>query len=551
MLALVGETGSGKTMAALSVPRLLPPGARIGGSIALHGTELTTLPDEAMRRLRGPAIGVVFQDPAAALNPSHRVGDQIAEAIALHAGGGRRAAWDQAVARLEEVGIADAARRARDYPHQFSGGQRQRVTIALALACDPALLIADECTTGLDPVLARQILDLLAGLRRSRDMAVLFVTHDLLLARRHADTIQVLYAGQSVEHGPAAAVLARPLHPYTAALLASAPSLTHRPAAAIGGMAPEPERRGEGCRFAPRCVAAQPVCTAAPPPWSVRGPAGARCVFAGQMPLPHMPPIQPSEAPKSGEILTVKQISVQYAPRLRGGRPAPAVRGVSLDIRDGECLGIVGASGSGKTSLARAVLQMLPYDGQVALWGTPVGGLPPRPLRMARRRMQVVFQDPASSLNPTMTVGELVAEPLLLAGIAPAPRRERAAALLAQMGLAETLLDRLPGSLSGGQAQRVAVARALSSEPDLVVLDEPTSGLDVSTQAGLLILLRQLLATRRMAYLFITHDLAAARFLSHRIAVMEAGELVEVQEAEALVRWPMHPAARALVEAYR
>jgi ABC-type dipeptide/oligopeptide/nickel transport system ATPase subunit len=299
-----------------------------------------------------------------------------------------------------------------------------------------------------------------------------------------------------------------------------------------------------------RCGGVQPVCTVESPPWSGGGETEARCFFAAKIPLPAMQAILPSELPKSGELLGITGLSVRYAPRFRGtGRMA--VNDVNLTIQEGECLGVVGASGSGKTSLGRAVLQMMPYEGSVALWGSQVGLLPPQPLRTARRRMQVVFQDPASSLNPTMNVADLIEEPLKLAGIGARQRRDRARSLMAQMGLADSLLTRLPGSLSGGQAQRVAVARALSSEPDLLVLDEPTSGLDVSTQAGLLILLRRLLSTRRMAYLFITHDLAAARFLSHRIAVMEGGRVVEIQPAEGLVKRPGHAASRALVEAFQ
>jgi len=559
MLALVGETGSGKTIAALSIPRLLPEGARLEGRIVLNGTELTALSEAEMRRQRGPGIGMVFQDPARALNPSMKVGAQIAEAIRLHQNVGAGEAWARALARLDEVGIPDPAERAHDYPHLFSGGQRQRVTIALALACDPALLIADECTTGLDPVLARQMLGLLNVLRRRRDLAVLFVTHDLSLVRRHADTVQVLYAGQAVERGAVPDVLSRPLHPYTGALLAAAPKLNRRPSAAISGMAPEPEARSGACRFADRCPGAKPVCTSAPPDWSRAGPAPAtlqaplqpqaRCVFAGQIDMPAVQPILPNDAPKPGELLSVTALSVTYVPRYgRGSRIA--VRDVSLHIQEGECLAIVGASGSGKTSLVRAVLQMLPYDGQVALWGSPINYNTARTRRAARRRMQVVFQDPASSLNPAMTVGDLIEEPLLLAGIDARQRNHRMRDLLPQMGLADSLIDRYPGSLSGGQAQRVAVARALAGEPDLLVLDEPTSGLDVSTQAGLLILLRRLLSSRRLAYLFITHDLAAARFLAHRIAVMQDGEIVELQAAEELVKRPRHPASRALVEAF-
>jgi oligopeptide/dipeptide ABC transporter ATP-binding protein len=549
MLALVGETGSGKTMAALSIPRLLPDGALMEGRIFLNDIELTALSEAEMRRQRGPGIGMVFQDPARALNPSMTVGAQIAEAIRVHQKISAGEAWARALARLDEVGIPDPAERAQDYPHLFSGGQRQRVTIALALACDPVLLIADECTTGLDPVMARQMLGLLQVLQRRRDLAVLFVTHDLSLVRRHADTVQVLYAGQAVERGTVPAVLSRPLHPYTGALLAAAPKLNRRPAATISGMAPEPEARSGACRFADRCAGAKPVCSSTPPDWSPTLQSQARCAFAGKIDLPASQPILPNDAPKPGELLTVAALSVTYVPRFgRGARVA--VQDVSLRIQEGECLAIVGASGSGKTSLGRAVLQMLPYDGQVALWGSPISDKAPRARRTARRRMQVVFQDPASSLNPAMTVGALIEEPLMLAGIDARQRMARVRDLLPQMGLADSLIDRYPASLSGGQAQRVAVARALAGEPDLLVLDEPTSGLDVSTQAGLLILLRRLLSTRRIAYLFITHDLAAARFLAHRIAVMQDGEIVELEAAEELVKRPQHAASRALVEAF-
>jgi oligopeptide/dipeptide ABC transporter ATP-binding protein len=549
MLALVGETGSGKTVAALSIARLLPEGAELEGRIFLNDIELTALSEAEMRRQRGPGIGMVFQDPARALNPSMKVGAQIAEAIRLHQTISAGEAWARALARLDEVGIPDPAERAHDYPHMFSGGQRQRVTIALALACDPVLLIADECTTGLDPVMARQMLGLLNVLRRRRDLAVLFVTHDLSLVRRHADTVQVLYAGQAVERGTVPSVLSAPLHPYTGALLAAAPKLNRRPAATISGIAPEPEARSGACRFADRCPGAKPVCGSAPPDWSATLQSQARCVFAGKVDMPVPQPILPNDAAKPGELLSVAALSVSYAPRF-GGLARLAVHDVSLRIQEGECLAVVGASGSGKTSLGRAVLQMLPYDGQVSLWGSPINYNTARARRSARRRMQVVFQDPASSLNPAMTVGDLIEEPLLLAGIDRRQRNHRMRDLLPQMGLADSLIDRYPGSLSGGQAQRVALARALAGEPDLLVLDEPTSGLDVSTQAGLLILLRRLLSSRRIAYLFITHDLAAARFLAHRIAVMQDGEIVELQAAEELVKRPRHPASRALVEAF-
>jgi oligopeptide/dipeptide ABC transporter ATP-binding protein len=549
MLALVGETGSGKTMAALSIPRLLPRGAALAGTIMLKGQDLTALPRSQLRGWRGREIGIVFQDPAASLNPSMPVGAQIAEAIRLHGGGSARAAHAAAVDRLAEVGIPNPAQRAREYPHQFSGGQRQRVTIALALACDPSLLIADECTTGLDTVLMRQILDLFAILQERRNMAVLFVTHELSLVQRHADTVQVLYAGRCVERGPSTRVLARPMHPYTGALLVAAPSLNNHAVSAIPGLAPEPEDRVRLCRFAPRCPAAQAICQTAEPPMIAMGGTAALCHFAGTVSRPSRGPTPAMDVPNGAEVVTVAGLTMRYAPRFQG-QARVAVQEASLTIREGECLALVGASGSGKTSLGRAMLQMAPYEGKVALWGNRLDRLDPRKLRAARRRMQVVFQDPALSLNPTMPVAALIEEPLRLAGIGMRERRDRAMALLQQVGLSPLLEHRLPGTLSGGQAQRVALARALAGEPDLLVLDEPTSGLDVSTQAGLLILLRRLLTMRRIAYLFNTHDLAAARFLAHRIAVMEEGRLVEIGTAEDLVRQPVHEASRALVEAY-
>ena len=550
MLALVGESGSGKSVAALSVPRLLPAGAALGGRILLREQDLTSLPEVAMRHLRGARIGMVFQDPLAALNPLMRVGAQIAEPIMLHERVGREAAWARAVSLLEEVGIERPQVRARDYPHQFSGGMRQRVTIAVALACGPEVLIADEPVTGLDAMRTQQIFALLARLRRDRSMAVLLISHDLAAVRRHADAVHVLYAGSSAEYGPAASLFAAPRHPYARALLLAAPVLGMAPTG-IAGQLPEPETRPPGCRFAPRCAFAATVCEAAPPPM-LAGATHVACRF------PQAGPVEAFFLPTTARLpvgaqtlLAADALTVRYASGFWSTRDAaPSLTEASLALAEGECLAVIGESGSGKTSLGRAVLQMLPSEGTVRLRGTVLGGLRGAARRGARRRLGVVFQDPAGSLNPTMNVAALIGEALLLGGERRrVARHRRAAALLEHVGLPEALLVRSPATLSGGQAQRVAIARALAAEPDLLVLDEPTASLDVSTQAVVLNLLRDLAAARGLAYIVITHDLASVSFLAHRVAVLHRGRIVDVQDTASMMRNPLHPHSVAIVAA--
>jgi oligopeptide/dipeptide ABC transporter ATP-binding protein len=537
MLALVGESGSGKTMAALSIPRLLPPGATLSGRITLGDQVLTDLPDAVLRQVRARRIGMVFQDPLAALNPSHTVGAQVAEPIRLNLRLGPRAAWSRAVELLAEMGIADPAARARDYPHQFSGGMRQRVMMAVALACDPALLIADEPTTGLDPALKSQILDLLARLRRDRRLAVLLVSHDLALVRRHADQLHVLYAGRTAERGPATSLFASPRHPYTQALLLAAPVPGVAPQA-IAGQMPEPGQRPPGCRFADRCRLADDVCGAAP---ILQGPISENPIFENgdtQVACWHPPSEMPApaavRAPARNQagapiVLHVEHVTVRLGGvRFRQSAFEP-VCDADLVLREGECLAVVGPSGSGKTSLARAILQMLPYRGGMMLRGANLRGLRGKGLRRARRRIGAVFQDPFASLNPLMTVADIIGEAMYLGGISDrAERRVRASALLEDVGLPQSLLGRTPRTLSGGQAQRVAIARALAAKPDLLVLDEPTSSLDVSSQAIVLTLLQKVQRDRGLALILITHDLAAVSFLAHRALEVRDGQLREL-----------------------
>jgi oligopeptide/dipeptide ABC transporter ATP-binding protein len=533
MLALVGESGSGKTMAALSIPRLLPAGATLSGRIFLGDQVLTDLPDAALRHVRARRIGMVFQDPLAALNPSHTVGAQVAEPVRLNLGLGRRAAWSRAVELLAEMGIADPAARALDYPHQFSGGMRQRVMMAVALACDPALLIADEPTTGLDPDLKAQILDLLGRSRRDRHLAVLLVSHDLALVRRHADQVHVLYAGRTAERGPSAGVFAAPRHPYTRALLLAAPIAGAAPQA-IAGQMPEPGHRPAGCGFAERCSFADDVCAGTAPP--LQGDAAA-CWH----PLSTVPAREAVAAPARGLASAPIVLHVEHLAVRLGGfgfRRAPfePVHDADFVLRQGECLAVVGPSGSGKTSLARAILQMVPYRGRMILQGADLGGLRGRARRRARRRIGAVFQDPFASLNPLMTVADIIGEAMYLGGVSDrAVRQTRTRALLDDVGLPQSLLGRTPRTLSGGQAQRVAIARALAAEPDLLVLDEPTSSLDVSSQAIVLTLLQKMQRERGLALILITHDLAAVSFLAHRALEVRDGRLREVRKPVVLV----------------
>ncbi len=556
MLALVGESGSGKTIAALSVMRLLPPGAGVSGSIRLAGTELTALDERAMRGVRGRDVGMVFQNPLAALNPSRSVAAQIQEAWRVHQGGSRRAARAWALELLGEVGIPNPAQRLDDYPHQFSGGMRQRVMIAMALACSPKLLIADEPTTGLDPLIARQIMALIARLRREHAMGVLFVTHDLSVVEAHADAIHVLYAGRSVELGGAKAFFAHPRHPYSEALLGSVPRIGQPRLQNIPGHLPEPESRPPGCRFAPRCAYRQPACDAAYPPLVSNGGTASACLFplpAGGPAADAAPRAKPAQHHFTPQ-LEVRNLAVRYAGQggWLAGRPKlpPALSDIAFSLGKGECLGVVGESGSGKTTLGRAVLQMIPYEGQVLLGGQDVAPLRGARRRAQRRRIQVVFQDPRESMNPRLRIGDIVAEPLRLqGGIGKTEERRRVTALLDRVGLNPEMALRWPGSVSGGQAQRIAIARALAAAPEVIVLDEPTSALDVSTQAMLLNLLKDLAQTDALSYILISHDFAVVSYMADRIAVLNAGRIVEMNDTARLIAAPQHSYTAALIEA--
>jgi peptide/nickel transport system ATP-binding protein len=567
-VGLVGESGSGKTVSALAIMGLVPPRAgRVAhGSITFDGQLLNGLSPEAMRRLRGDQISMIFQEPMSSLNPAFTVGNQIAETVRLHRGASRRSAWSRAVEMLDVVGIPDPHRRAHDYPHALSGGMRQRAMIAMALACEPKLLIADEPTTALDVTIQAQVLELMRSLQNAMGMAILFVTHDLGVVAEICDHVVVMYAGQVVEQVTTADLFHRPQHPYSQALLESMPQLAAwgNRLRVIPGQVPRPDELPAGCRFHPRCSYADPRCltTTVMLEPAAGGVGGAvRCLRHAELVLNGAPraPSGPAGAvahePGSRPLLELRGLTKDFPVhssvlRRLTGR-VQAVAGVDLAIAAGQTLGLVGESGSGKSTLARLALRLIePTAGRIILDGRDITVLSQRALRSARRDMQIVFQDPYSSLDPRATIGEAVAEPLEVhQGLRGRRRDERVAELLERVGLNRAMMRRYPHEFSGGQRQRIAVARALALDPRLLICDEPVSSLDVSTQSQVINLLTDLQDELGLTYLFIAHDLSVVRHISDRIAVMYLGRIVEEGYAEQVYTRPRHPYTLALLSA--
>ncbi|OHC62756.1 MAG: ABC transporter ATP-binding protein [Rhodocyclales bacterium GWA2_65_20] len=560
--ALLGESGCGKSMTALGIMRLLPNAAQVtGGRVAFEQNDLLALPESGMRDIRGGGIGMIFQEPATSLNPVLTVGRQIVEALELHAGLLGVAARARAGELLDQVGIPDPLRRLDEYPFQLSGGLRQRVMIAIALAGSPRLLIADEPTTALDVTIQAQVLDLLDELRRTQGMALLLITHDLGVVARMADRVGVMYAGQLVEVAPRHDFFAHPAHPYSVRLFAALPDAERRGGrlATIPGSVPAADVRHEGCRFVERCSEVMPVCRASPPPWRAAATGQrVRCFLPGAAPAvaAGVGAGETAAAVDARPLLAVKDLQVHF-PIRRGilQRAVGAVRavdGVSLQLMPGRTLALVGESGCGKTTAGKAMLQLLrPTGGSVTLDGAELTTLSTRELRPLRAKMQMVFQDPFASLNPRLRIGDIIAEGMR----ALAPRGSggdlvvRTGTLMEQVGLRADMVGRYPHEFSGGQRQRIAIARALAVNPQLLICDEPTSALDVSVQAQILNLLSDLQGELKLAYLFITHNIAVVDYLAHDVAVMYLGRVVERGTAEEVLRQPRHPYTKALLAA--
>lgn len=614
-VGLVGESGSGKSVTALSAMGLIDdPGQVTGGKVTLQSASLaetfrsqytnpsfingdqillTEAPEEALRSVRGAEMSMIFQDPMTSLNPALTVGEQVAESLQLHQFGNRKEdTWinairemltrirsnpDDAVVErtidvLSQVGISEPASRIDEYPHEFSGGMRQRVLIAIALACQPNVLIADEPTTALDVTIQAQILELINELQADLGMGVLFITHDLGVVAETCDRVAVMYAGEIVEEGPVEEIFANPSHPYTYALLESIPTANRDRLTPIDGNVPDLIDMPEGCHFAPRCPWAEPACRTGEIASRQHGPTDidhhAKCIldefnedaYGTETDLTAETTTQTSEP-----ILEVEGLQKHFSRSESlldeylglDAERVKAVDGVDLTVYEGETVGLVGESGCGKSTTGQSILQLLePTDGRVVFAGDDLTDLSKSDLRKRRRDLQMIFQDPMSSLDPRMRVEQIIAEPLRIHNLpadtdvsTQSTRRQRVTELLEAVGLDPDQRDRYPHELSGGQRQRVGIARAIAVDPDFIVCDEPVSALDVSVQAQILNLLKDLQSEFGLTFLFIAHDLSVVRHICDRIAVMYLGEIVEIAPTDTLFAMPQHPYTRALLSA--
>ena len=570
-MAIVGESGSGKSVTSLAVMGLHPPTTRIEGSIKLHGEELLGNADEAMSKIRGRDVAMVFQDPLSALTPVYTIGDQIVEAIQAHYDISKSKAWDRAVELLDLVGIPNPKVRAKSFPFEFSGGMRQRVMIAMAIANDPDVIIADEPTTALDVTIQAQVLEVLKTAQKETGAAIIMITHDLGIVAGMAERVVVMYAGRPVEQGSVDDIFYAPRMPYTIGLLGTVPRLDQASEGALPvleGNPPSVVDLPPGCPFVPRCPKAVEQCSQVEPELEPTDSMDhlAAChrlddlVGAGHsdlFPAPELTESDLAEVPREERpvVLELEGLKRHY-PLMKGAiyrrrvGTVHAVDGIDLDVREGETLGLVGESGCGKSTTLLEILNLgTPTAGTVNVLGRDTSKLSRRERKQLRRNLQVVFQDPMASLDPRLPIFDIIAEPMGVFGYKKDEIDTRVHDLLRLVGLEPSHADRYPQHFSGGQRQRIGIARALSLEPKVMVLDEPVSALDVSIQAGVINLLQDLQGKLGLSYLFVAHDLAVIRHIADRVAVMYLGSIVEIGDVDEVYTNPVHPYTQALLSA--
>jgi peptide/nickel transport system ATP-binding protein len=567
VLGVVGESGSGKSVSGLSLMRLIdsPPGKIIDGRIEFDGQDILDLSEREMRSIRGNQISMIFQEPLTSLNPVYTIGNQMIEPLTLHQGMTSAQAWERAEEMLRLVGVPSPGERLTNYPHQLSGGMRQRVMIAMALSCNPKLLIADEPTTALDVSIQAQILELMRELQRDLGTSMIFITHDLGVVSEMCDRVNVMYGGRIVEQADVKQLFQRPTHPYTWGLLDCLPRFEDALGSRltpIVGQPPNLAHLPTGCKFHPRCPYAWDKCVQEEPPlFEIGGGQVSRCWLhekgnpGTDARVIHEREIKPTVEKDKGPLLEVRGLRTYFPIRKgllqRKIGDVQAVDGIDFDVLRGETVGLVGESGCGKSTAGRTIIRLTdPTAGTINFDGTDISELKERQLRPFRRRMQIVFQDPFSSLNPRRTVGAIIGQPLLIHGLANRRNvNDKVKEILERVGLNPSHANRYPHEFSGGQRQRIGIARAIAAEPDFIVADEPVSALDVSIQAQIINLMQDLQEELGLSYIFIAHDLSVVRAVSDRIAVMYLGKIVELAENVEFYDEPLHPYTQSLISA--